>query len=62
MGYTRLTDDEIQAFIDEEYPPEQMQGILTIILSSPEYTERYLELRRQKDMLVDWWKKYGREH
>lgn len=51
-----ITDMEIQAYIDNELPPEQQRQVLEILIRDPESRNLYKSLIRQKALLIASWR------
>jgi len=54
---TDINDYDIQALIDNELDWEDEKSIRAAIKEDATYTKRYEELKSQKTLLQNWWKK-----
>jgi anti-sigma factor RsiW len=51
-----ITDWDIQALLDNELSEEEQTAILKALRDDITLRARYNELRRQRDLLRQWWK------
>ena len=51
----KITDLDIQALIDNELPQKQKEFVMKTINSDLKLRNRYSQLKRQKQNLIDWW-------
>lgn len=52
-----ITDDDIQALLDNELSAEEEQEIMGELRNNPEMMRRFMLLRQQKKLLQLWWAK-----
>lgn len=50
-----ITEEDIQALLDNELSAEDEQKIALALQANPELMKRYLYLRQQKKILKLWW-------
>ena len=56
MTALKVTDDDIQALIDGELSPARQEEVMAAIDAHSGLAERYAALRRQKMLLLSWWR------
>ncbi len=50
-----ITDWDIQAYLDNELSAAQQDMLMRALQFDPALRDRYNELRRQRDLLKQWW-------
>jgi anti-sigma factor RsiW len=50
-----VTDWDIQAYLDNELTGSDQEAVLRALQHDAELRRRYNELRRQRELLKDWW-------
>lgn len=53
-----VSDWDIQAYIDNELPPDKEREILACLTRDADLRERYKALERQKALLRLWWREH----
>lgn len=51
-----ITDWDIQALLDNELDWERQKLALQAIETNPDLRRRYLQYKKQKELLKNWWK------
>jgi len=63
MGiFRKITDSELQALVDREFPPDKHRILMAEVVRSPQYLRRYEALRKQKMQLKEWWGGHHQEN
>lgn len=57
-----LTDEDIQALLDEELTLEEEKRLQNILLFYPSLQQRFDELSEQKERLKRWWSILDKRH